>query len=417
VACLLNECEKLLQELATEFGSPHLNMSMPDIKISMGPNRKVDTKAMSRLPLKFMLIISAMAACAPHANAGDVLKITIPRHSELTPVQKLNREGVEAVRKQDYEKASTIFYKAYLYDPGDPFTLNNLGYVSELQGELDRAHKFYTLAAEQGSNANIDRSSTKELVNQPMQSAFQNLQEGPMKTNRMNLDAMSLLAANRGFEAVTMLQKALASDPKNPFTLNNLGVADESIGDFENALNYYGQAAASNVKETVVVTQDRSWRGKSISNMAAFSFSRLQQRIKNMDSAEQQAAKLTLHGVAAANQNNLAIAKEDFLHAYTLNPNSAFTLNNRGFVAEMEGDLESAEYFYDKARKAPDANVQVGMATQHLADGQRLNGVATNSDQKVGTELDRYSQERRRESGSIELVPRQNQPPTSQSPH
>ncbi|MGH9350915.1 MAG: hypothetical protein ACRD2G_01930, partial [Terriglobia bacterium] len=53
--------------------------------------------------------------------AGD-LKITLPRRSELTPVQRLNREGVEAVRKHRYEKAEAIFYKAYIYDPSDPFT-------------------------------------------------------------------------------------------------------------------------------------------------------------------------------------------------------------------------------------------------------------------------------------------------------
>jgi hypothetical protein len=35
---------------------------------------------------------------------GRCLKITIPRRSELTPVQRLNREGVEAVKKQQYEK-------------------------------------------------------------------------------------------------------------------------------------------------------------------------------------------------------------------------------------------------------------------------------------------------------------------------
>jgi Flp pilus assembly protein TadD len=389
---------------------------MPDIKVSKLPHRKVDEEGMSHLPLKFIVIVAALVACAPVVHAGDVLKITIPRKSELTPVQKLNREGVEAVRKQDYEKASTLFYKAYLYDPGDPFTLNNLGYISELQGELERAHKFYTLASEQGSNANIDRSNTKQLINQPMQSAFMNLQDGPMKTNRMNLDAMNLLAANRGFEAVTMLQKALASDPQNPFTLNNLGVADEAIGDYENALNYYGRAAASKEKETIVVTQDRSWRGKSISSMAASSFSRLQQRIKNLDTSEQQAAKLTMHGVAAANQNNLTVAREDFLHAYALDPVSAFSLNNRGFVAEMDGDLESAAYFYDKARKAGDANAAVGMATRHVADGQRLSAVATTSDEKIEGELDKYSQQRRRESGSIELIPRANPVPSSKSP-
>ncbi len=76
-------------------------------------------------------------------------------------VQRLNREGVDAVRKKQYEKAEAIFYKAYLYDPTDPFTLNNLGYISELQGQLDRALKLYALAAEQGGEAFIDRSNAQ----------------------------------------------------------------------------------------------------------------------------------------------------------------------------------------------------------------------------------------------------------------
>ena len=44
------------------------------------------------------------------AEAGD-LKITIPRRSKLTPVQRLNREGVEAIRKHNYAKAEQLFYK------------------------------------------------------------------------------------------------------------------------------------------------------------------------------------------------------------------------------------------------------------------------------------------------------------------
>src|SRR5580692_11273947 len=136
------------------------------------------------VPIKVVASIAIMVmSCAP-AWASDVLKITIPRHSELTPVQRLNREGVEAVRKRQYEKAATLFYKAYLYDPADPFTLNNLGYISELQGELERARKFYALAAEQGSTANIDVSNVKELDGKPMQYAFANLQDMPMRVNR-----------------------------------------------------------------------------------------------------------------------------------------------------------------------------------------------------------------------------------------
>ena len=100
--------------------------------------------------------------------AGDGLRITLPRRTQLTPVQRLNREGVDAVKKHDYERAGVLFYRAYLYDPTDPFTLNNLGYVSELQGELDRARRFYDLALKQSSTADIDRSNAKGLEGKPM---------------------------------------------------------------------------------------------------------------------------------------------------------------------------------------------------------------------------------------------------------
>jgi len=95
------------------------------------------------------LIVLAVVTVPAMFNAcARDLELKIPRRSELTPVQRLNREGVEAIEKHQYEKAEAIFYKAYLYDPSDPFTLNNLGYISELQGNLDRALKFYALSSE-----------------------------------------------------------------------------------------------------------------------------------------------------------------------------------------------------------------------------------------------------------------------------
>src|ERR1700733_958773 len=174
------------------------------------PHRRVTTRM---IPAKLITVIAIVSALGSHVvRAADVLKITIPRHSELTPVQRLNREGVDAVNKHQYEKASGLFYKAYLYDTSDPFTLNNLGYISELQGELDRARKFYALASEQGSSANIDRSNAKQLVGKPMQSAFERLQDVPMRVNRMNVDAVGLLSENRGLEAVALLKRTLALD-------------------------------------------------------------------------------------------------------------------------------------------------------------------------------------------------------------
>jgi len=338
------------------------------------------------------------------ACAGRILKITIPKRSQLTRVQRLNREGVDAVRTQQYEKAAALFYKAYLYDPADPFTLNNLGYISELQGELDRAHKFYALAAEQGSNANIERSSAKRLEGKPMQQAFESLQDAPMQVNRMNVDAMELLSEDRGIEAISLLHDALALDPRNPFTLNNIGVADETVGDYNSALQSYGAAAESHSTEVVVVTLDRSWRGKSVSAMAAASAQRLGDRMKKMKSAEVSAAMFDLRGVSATNHNDPLAARQDFLHAYLLDPASAFSLNNRGYVAEMDGDLETAQFFYDKARKADDSNARVGLATLSSAEGKRLSVVATESDFQVDGALGKYSQERRRETAPIELI-------------
>jgi Flp pilus assembly protein TadD len=358
------------------------------------------------MPLKLFVSIGVIAISGTPAWAGDVLTIKIPRHSELTPVQKLNREGVEAVKKLDYEKAAALFYKAYLYDPSDPFTLNNLGYISELQGELERAHKFYALASEQGCNANIDMSNAKKLEGKPMQAAFESLQDLPMRVNRMNVDAIDLLEQSRGFEAVALLHKALALDPQNPFTLNNLGVADETIGDFDNALKSYDASAQLHSTDQVVITLDAAWRGKGVSATAAASEKRLEDRLKKMNGAEEHAVLFTLRGVTATNQNNWLAARESFLQAYSLDPGSAFSLNNRGFVAEMDGDLETAEFFYDKARRAGDSNARVGLATQHLAEGKRLTTVATESDHQVGGELDQYSQERRRQTGPIELTPR-----------
>jgi Flp pilus assembly protein TadD len=227
-----------------------------------------------------------------------------------------------------------------------------------------------------------------------------------MRVNRMNVDAMELLSERRGYEAVAVLRKALPLDPSNPFTWNNLGVAEEAIGDYDNALKAYGKAADAHSAEPVVLALDRSWRGRPVSAMAAASARRLADRMKKMDSAELNAVLLTMRGVAATNRNDWLAAREDFLHAYSLDPASAFSLNNRGYVAEMEGDLETAQFFYDKAGKAGDASMRVGLASKQSAQGKKLMAVAAESDHQVDGELDKYSQDRRLQTGPIELIPR-----------
>ena len=378
---------------------------------------------MKATPAKILgvLAVAAGIGLQPSWAAPRRITISIPLRSRTSRVQKLNRQGVEEVKKNHYEKAERLFYKAYLYDPADPFTLNNLGYVAELQGRLDTAHRYYQLATEQGTDAPIAMSSMASLEGKPMTAAYTAIQDLPMRINRMNIDAMDLLRQQRGFEAETLLEDALKMDPQNPFTLNNLGVANEAIGDYEDALRSYNLVADLHSSEIVTVTADRAWRGRSISDMAAESEKNLKKRIGGMSSAQLAAIRYNILGVHEENENRWEAARQDFLRAFQADPNGAFSLNNRAYVAERDGDLETAQFYYGKARQAQDAGARVGLATESAAQGQSLVDVANDSTGKVDQALNVYEQQRRQQTGPVELTPRgagasQPSSPNSNSP-
>ena len=350
-------------------------------------------------------LLVVLCAAGSAAWAGD-LRITIPRHSELTPVQRLNRQGVEAVRRGNYDKAEALFYQAYLYDFSDPFTLNNLGYIAELKGDLEQAEKFYQLAEKQECGAVIALSSAKQLQGQPMMYALGTLENQPMRVDRMNVEAVGLLSQGRTVEAELLLRQALALQPRDPFTLNNLGVADAASGNLQGALSDYDAAAATGSMEPIVVTVSHSWRGRPVSEAAADSARDLRQRMRDTNFSQSQATMLAVQGVSAANQNDWNSAEQDFMKAYRLDPNNAFALNNRGYVAEKEGDLETAQFYYAKARRAWNGSAHVGLATKISAEGESIAAVATDSNGKVDGELDAYSLGRRGQPGPVELIPR-----------
>jgi Flp pilus assembly protein TadD len=360
--------------------------------------------------LRVLALLTVVMASGLQPVWARDLRLTLPRRSELTPVQRLNREGVEAIRKHNYEKAEGLFYKAYLYDAADPFTLNNLGYISELQGKLDRAQKFYALASEQDCDARIDMSNAPELKGKPMSYALTSLKDVPMHVNRMNVEAIELLSQDRNVEADILLHQALTLQPENPFTLNNLGVAEEATGDLDSALKYYDQAADSRSKEPIVVTLKKSWRGKPVSEIAEQSAKELRKKMQNIGTEEARATMLTFRGVSATNRNDWQTAKKDFLDAYTLNPDSAFSLNNLGYVAEKDGDLETAQFYYTKARAAENSTARIGLATERSAEGEHLISVAKENDVKVDSQLEQYSAARRGQPGPIELIRRDNAP-------
>jgi len=361
-----------------------------------------------RLFLTALVGFVAAGFVSPQAQASDKeFKITIPKRSKLTPVQRLNREGVEAVRKHNYSKAEQLFYKAYLFDPDDPFTLNNLGYISELQGQIDRAQRFYELAAEQSSDAVVDRASARRVEGRPMKEAMA-ITDQPLQINHDNVEAVRLLSQGRAPEADLLLQGALKTDPRNVFTLNNMGVTKEMEGENQEALKYYDEAAGMHSDATAVVTVNRAWRGRPVSQMATESGKALRERLARANDVAEQVAELNLRGVSAVNRNDLRAADEDFREAYALDPNSAFTLNNIGYVAELEGDRETAQFFYDRAQQAGGANATVAVATRRSAEGMKLSSVASDNNSKVEAKVDRDREELRRLREPVVLRRRDN---------
>ncbi len=353
------------------------------------------------------------------AFAGDFLqgnlKVPIPQRNISTPTQKLNRDGVAELKHGHQKKAKQLFYKAYLLDPDDPFTLNNLGYVAELEGDADRALRYYALAARDHTDAIIDRSSEASLKGKPLDAAFRQVQDSDREIGRVNERAIQLLEKGHVFEARNLLHSALEQHPRDPFLLNNLGYAMESVGDIESALRYYSAAASLHSTQRVVVTPRAKWRGRPISDVAAENAAAMNKQIASGEGIEAAAARLNLRGVAALNDNHPSQAKELFLQAYQQDGENAFTLNNLGYVSELAGDRESAEMYYEAARSGRDANARVTYSTRPDAEGRKIDKLADVNETDVEATLKAAQEAKRRAHKPIELKYRAPLPASNES--
>jgi Flp pilus assembly protein TadD len=352
------------------------------------------------------------------AQAGD-LRITLPKGSTTTPVQQLNREGVDAINKHHVDKAKKLFYQAYLLDPDDPFTLNNLGYIAELEGSGDRAQKFYALAREQSVGAVVDRSSKAGLRGKTIAQA-DGVLDRDMQVNRANLEAMQLLQKNQVLDAEQQLQNALRVDPSNPFTLNNLGLVKEKEGDLQGALKSYQAASSRNSnsdpKDLAIVTSDPALRGHPIAEVSERNAERVRRRLPEQDRVENQTARLNFQGVSAINRNDLKTARRDFEQAVALDPTDGFALNNMGYLSEIDGDHETADGYYQQAQMAERSAEHVTFASRRDALGMKLEQLAEDNDKKVNALMDAERKAKQSHPVPIQLKRRDNTPVTGPYP-
>lgn len=350
----------------------------------------------------------SMMFCGGVAAQAQQVRIPLPKKSKFTPVQQLNRDGVAALKKHDISKAKRLFYKAYLIDPNDPFTLNNLGYVSELEGSLERAQRYYDQAKANTSEAVIDRSTSQDAQGKTVANVAGHTAEGPMKVNELNSEALGLLNRDRAPEADVVLQAALKLDPKNPFTLNNMGFAKEKEGELESAIRYYDNSAATGSREPIVIAFNKSWRGKPISEVAQQNAEKSRKELSKAQDTQARVARLNLRGVSAMNRNDRKIAKENFEQAYKIDPNNSFALNNMGYLAELQGDTETAQSFYEQAQRAERARQKVMVSTRPEVEGQTVGHVAEQSTTLVESSFQARAEARRRSGAPPALRTRDN---------
>jgi Flp pilus assembly protein TadD len=281
--------------------------------------------------------------------------------------------------------------------------LNNLGYIAELEGDADRALRYYALAARNHTDAIIDQSNVAALKGKPLDDVFRQVQDSDQEVSRLNERAIVMLEKGHVFEARNLLQSALPTYPRDPFLLNNLGYALEAVGDNEGALRCYSQAASLHSTQRVVVTPRSKMRGRPISEVAAANAAAVSEQIAKGEGVEAATARLNLRGVAALNDNNQVAARNFFLKAYKLDPQNAFTLNNLGYIAELDGDQESAESYYEAAQSGRDAKAKVTYATRRDAEGQKITTVADDNQGDVQAALKAMQQEKRNAHRPIEL--------------
>jgi Flp pilus assembly protein TadD len=362
------------------------------------------------------LLLTMQLFVVPSSSFAGDLKIPIPQRGLSTPTQKLNREGVAELKHGHREKAKRLFYRAYLLDPQDPFTLNNLGYIAELEGDADRAQRYYALAAQDHTDAVIDQSSEASLKGRPLDAAFRQVQGSGQQISEINEHAIVLLQQGQVFAARNLLLSALPRAPQDPFLLNNLGYALESVGDLDGALRAYSTAASVHSTEKVIVTPRAKWRGRPISEVAAANATAVSEQIARGEGVEAAAARLNLRGVAALNDNKPMAAREFFLQAYQRDAQNAFTLNNLGYVSEMDGDLESAETYYEAARSGKDANDRVNYSTRRDAEGQKIDNLANDNESSVEGTVKGMQEARRRENHPVELKKRDGSPASDAKP-
>jgi tetratricopeptide (TPR) repeat protein len=187
-----------------------------------------------------------------------------------------------------------------------------------------------------------------------------------------------------------------------------MGFAKEKEGELEEAIKYYDRSAATGSREPIVIAFNTKWRGKPISEVAAGNADSSRKELSKSQDVQARVARLNLRGVSAMNRNDRKTARDNFQQAYKLDPNNSFALNNMGYLAELTGDKETAQSFYEQAQRADRARQKVMASTRPEIEGQTVGHVAEQSTVMVESSFAARAETKRRTGAAPVLKTRDN---------
>lgn len=108
-----------------------------------------------RVPILFLIIIVNCGCNNPKAiSKAEKFEINLTENKKLeiiygeyvfknTEANRLNNEGIDALKEEDYDNAETKFIAAIRLEPDNPAILNNLGNIYREKGTHRMAMEYY----------------------------------------------------------------------------------------------------------------------------------------------------------------------------------------------------------------------------------------------------------------------------------
>jgi tetratricopeptide (TPR) repeat protein len=103
-------------------------------------------------------------------NADKVSKAMKSDETLEAKVARLNLRGVYALNHNDRANARKYFQDANKLDPTNAFSLNNMGYLAELDGDRETANFYYEKAQQaDDSNAKVGVATSRDAEGRPLE--------------------------------------------------------------------------------------------------------------------------------------------------------------------------------------------------------------------------------------------------------